>query len=161
MFKTLIYNNQSYENYEINEFGDIKNKSTNHILKKSIHKSGYYYVTLSMGKRGRVKSIKVHKAVAETFLPNPNNYPYVDHIDENKLNCCLSNLQWISAKENINKHWNCILLMNDYCNNRKLTKEEILFIRNNNQISNKQLAKQFNVSSTTISNVKNHYLYIE
>ena len=140
MFKTLVYNGQSYSNFEINELGDVRNISTNHIYKKSISKQGYYFVSLPMGERGKVKYIRVHKAVAETFLPNPDNLPYVDHIDENKLNCCLDNLQWISAKDNTNKHWQHISQLDSYCNNRKLTKSDVNIIRANKNISNKQLA---------------------
>lgn len=160
MFKELIYNGQSYNNFEINELGDVRNKSTNNILKKSIDKNGYYFISLSMGQRGKVKTIKVHKAVAETFLPNPDNLPFVDHIDENKLNCCLSNLQWISPKDNTNKHWKHVLQTEDYCDNRKLTKEDVIYIRTHNNLSGRQLANKFNVSRTTIFNVRNYYQYV-
>ncbi|MBQ3945814.1 MAG: HNH endonuclease [Alphaproteobacteria bacterium] len=159
LFKTLIYDGKNYENFKINELGDIKNIKTNRILKWSSDKKRYYFVTLPLGKRGLVKSIKIHKAMAETFLPNPNNLPYVDHIDEEKTNCQLSNLQWLSAKDNTNKHWKKILLNSNYCNNRKLTKEQVQYIKEHKDISNKKLANQFNVSTTTISNVKHNRLY--
>lgn len=159
MFKTLIYGNKTYENFEINETGNVKNIKTGRLLKWSVDKKGYYFVTLPLGKRGMVKSVKIHKAIAETFIPNPNNLPYVDHIDEDKSNCHLSNLQWISAKSNTNKHWEKILLNDEYCNNRKLTKEQVEYIRTHKEISNRVLAEKFNVSKTTIMNVKQNRLY--
>jgi hypothetical protein len=48
------------------------------------------------------KTLKVHRVVAETYLPNTNNLPQVNHIDENKKNNCVSNLEWITNAENIN-----------------------------------------------------------
>lgn len=161
MYKTLIYDGQPYPNFEINELGDVRNISTNHIYKKSINQRGYYFITLPMGGRGKVKGIKVHKAVAETFIPNPDNLPFVDHIDENKLNCRLENLQWITAKDNTNKHWKHMLQFDSYCNNRKLTKSDVDIIRANKDVPNKELAKQFNVSTTTVSNIKKNYLYVD
>ena len=161
MFKELVYGKCIYKDYEINEQGDIRSKKTNKILKKTINKYGYYAVSLSMGKRGKVKTIKVHKAIAETFLPNPDNLPFVDHIDENKLHCEVSNLQWISAKDNIKKHWKMVLENNRYCNNRKLTEKEVLYIRNHKEISWSKLAKMFNVSKTTIRNIKKYIVYTD
>lgn len=47
------------------------------------------------------KTMKVHRLVAETYLPNPNNLPQVNHIDENKKNNCVSNLEWVTCAENV------------------------------------------------------------
>lgn len=49
---------------------------------------------------GKVKHRKVHRLVALTYIPNPENKPEVDHIDENKDNCFLTNLRWATSKEN-------------------------------------------------------------
>lgn len=49
---------------------------------------------------GKKKDFSLHRLVAEAFLPNPNNLPFVNHKDGNKLNNCLENLEWISAKNN-------------------------------------------------------------
>lgn len=68
------------------------------ILSPGIQKSGYLYVTLS--KEGKSKTFRVHRLVAEAFLPNPDNLSDVDHIDEDKSNNSIENLRWLAHKEN-------------------------------------------------------------
>lgn len=160
MFKDLIYTGIKYDNFEINEFGDIRNKKTGTIYKKSINIGGYYYVTLPLGERGKVKGIRVHKALAEVFIPNPNGHNVVHHKDENKLNISLDNLEWTTNKGNTQAYLQNRYAENPYANNRKLTKLDVEFIRNNKNISNSKLANMFNVSKVTILNVKNNKLYI-
>lgn len=58
-----------------------------------MNKKGYIILTLPMGKRGSVKTIRLHKALAETFIPNPNGYSIVHHKDENPSNFSLNNLE--------------------------------------------------------------------
>ena len=101
-------------------------------------------------KEKKKKAIRIHKAVAETFIPNPLKLEFVNHIDEDKTNCNISNLEWVSAKENTNKH----LELNPTSNNRKLSKEDVEEILQST-LSERKLAKKFNVSKTAIHNVKN------
>jgi len=51
---------------------------------------------------GDRKKFPVHRLVASTFIPNPNNYPQINHKDEDKTNNSISNLEWCTAKYNIN-----------------------------------------------------------
>lgn len=60
---------------------------------------GYMIVTLCDGK-GKRQNKRVHRLLMETFIPNPNNYPHINHIDGNKLNNSLDNLEWCSVKHN-------------------------------------------------------------
>ena len=70
------------------------------ILKADKEGSGYYQVWLSKdGKRGRYK---VHRLVAQAFIPNPNNLPEVNHKDEDKANNCVENLEYCSRLYNAN-----------------------------------------------------------
>ena len=85
------------EFYEISDLGRIKSLISNGlILKQSLDKDGYCVVTLKR------KQFKVHRLVAMTFIPNPNNLPQVNHKDENKTNNTVDNLEWCDAKYNIN-----------------------------------------------------------
>lgn len=64
-------------------------------------RTGYLMVRL-YGKRG-FKTITLHRLVAQTFIPNPDNLPEVNHKDENKANNCVDNLEWCTSK--YNKHY--------------------------------------------------------
>lgn len=70
------------------------------ILKKHISKNGY--VMISLSKNGKVSHKTLHRMVAETFIPNPNNYRCINHKDENKENNIVENLEWCTNKYNSN-----------------------------------------------------------
>lgn len=163
MERNLIYDGTTYENFLINEHGEIKNILTNHIYKHSIHKTGYCMVYLPMGKRGKVKSIRVHKAVAETFIPNPNKLSIVHHKDGNKSNPDYTNLEWTTSKKNTEYYFNELKKSTEYYNNRKLNKDDIEKIKMyaNLQMSHRKIARLFNVSKTTISRLLNGEKYRE
>lgn len=94
-----IYN---YDNYMIDENGNVFNKTTNKYLKGSIGENGYKYYRLSQN--NHKKMYYAHRLVAEHFLNNPNNFPVVNHIDGNKLNNNINNLEWVTYSENT-KYW--------------------------------------------------------
>ena len=96
-------NIEGYDNYEISDFGNVRNKKTNKILKHSTATIGYYSVGLY--KNRKMKTCFIHRLMAENFIPNPHNKPEVDHIDRNPLNNCISNLRWATKSENqLNKN---------------------------------------------------------
>jgi hypothetical protein len=68
------------------------------LLKTSINSTGYHQVNLC--KNGTSKIYKVHRLLALTYLPNPNNYPCVNHKDCNRLNNNLNNLEWCTHQYN-------------------------------------------------------------
>lgn len=85
--------------YEVSDQGNIRSlcgryKNKSNILKPSKGSKGYLIVTLCNGEQQ--KSCSVHKLVARAFIPNPNNYPCINHKDENKENNSVSNLEWCS-----------------------------------------------------------------
>lgn len=91
--------------YEISNFGRVKSLGNDKsrkekILKPIKDKGGYLYVGLC--RDGKGKWFKVHRLVAEAFLPNPEGFEQVNHKDENKSNNCSSNIEWCSHKYNSN-----------------------------------------------------------
>lgn len=163
MERKLIYGGTTYDDFSITEHGEIKNLRTNHIYKNSVNKSGYCNVYLPLGVRGKIKAIRVHKAVAETYIPNPNNLPYVHHKDGNKENPDYRNLEWVTAQKNTQYRLNELKRNTEYYNNRKLSTEDIKQIKMyiNSNVSHRKIAKIFNVSSTTIHNLLNGKYYKE
>lgn len=99
MIKKLIPN---FENYEICDNGDVYNLTTAKILKGSIGENGYKYYRLS--KDGKKKMFYAHRLVAEAFIDNPTDLPVVNHIDGNKLNNNINNLEWTTYSDNT-KAW--------------------------------------------------------
>ena len=91
---------EGYDNYKINDNGDIYNIKKGKLIKTTIFNNRYRFATL--WKNGKSKKFKVSRLVAQAFIPNPNNLPCVNHKDENKLNDSVSNLEWCSYSYNIN-----------------------------------------------------------
>jgi hypothetical protein len=102
IWKRMIYHGEDLGDfYLVSNIGDIKGVKTGKIRSKNINHEGYYFVSVSLGSRDIKPCIKVHRAVAETFLDNPNNYPMINHKDGNKLNNHVENLEFCTNQENI------------------------------------------------------------
>ena len=87
--------------YEVNTEGVVRNKLNGNIIKGDINNAGYYRVCL--WNKNHIPSKQRffrHRLVAETFIENPLNLPQVNHIDGDKSNNHISNLEWCSQKEN-------------------------------------------------------------
>ncbi len=97
MYKPLVIN-EKITQYLISDNGEIKNIKTNKNLKGTI-RNGYKMVKLTI--EGNKKDYLVHRLVAITFLDNPFNLPQVNHKDKDKLNNSISNLEWVSIKDNM------------------------------------------------------------
>ena len=81
-----------YPNYLIYDDGRIWSKTSNRFLKPYLGNNGYYQ--LGLFKNNKQKSYKIHRLIALHYIPNPNKYLEVDHIDRNPLNNNISNLRW-------------------------------------------------------------------
>lgn len=90
---------QVNDRYEVSSFGRVRNKATKQILNPSVATSGYLVVNLTFP-GGIQKVFTIHRLVAQTFIPNPEGKPQVNHIDGNKTNPNAENLEWVSPKEN-------------------------------------------------------------
>ena len=86
--------------YEVSNIGRVKN-SKGRILKPYINNKGYKCIKFQI--KRLLTYYLIHRLVAENFIPNPNNYPCVDHIDSNKQNCSDTNLEWVTQKENMQR----------------------------------------------------------
>jgi hypothetical protein len=64
-------------------------------------RNGLMYVAVTLSKNGESRSYSVHRLVAEAFIPNPDNFPEVNHKDKNTTNNCVNNLEWCTRQYNI------------------------------------------------------------
>ena len=97
----MIWKKVEGYNYEVSDDGQVRNYKTKKLLKQGVNKSyPYARVSFSLGCSGTPKIMFIHRLVAEAFINNPENKPQVNHIDGNKLNNNVTNLEWVTAKEN-------------------------------------------------------------
>lgn len=91
--------------YEISNLGKIRSfkKNRERILKLSKNTNGYLHVGLL--KDNKKHCWLLHRLLATIFIPNPENKPFINHIDGNKLNNSMCNLEWCTQKENVNHAW--------------------------------------------------------
>ena len=128
------------------------------ILKPGIDKKGYLRCSLSHN--GKSKTFKIHRLVAEAFIPNPENKPQVNHINGDKLNNNVSNLEWCDQSENMKHACKMGLKLLGGENNpaSKLTAKDVEYIKTHYNASDENfngvaLSKKFGVNRKTISRI--------
>lgn len=147
---------EHFNNYSVSQIGQIKNNKTGKILSPSISPNGYLKVILRKNNISYTRSI--HRLVAEAFVSNSENKETVNHIDGNKLNNTYSNLEWLSYRKNM-EHAITTGLRKDLgegSKNAKLTTHQVVEILNlakEDKLKNKEIAKQFNISSAYVSQI--------
>ena len=115
IWKRMIYHGEDLGDYYlVSNTGEIKGVKTGKIRSKNINHEGYYYVSVSLGSKDNKAYIKIHRAVAETFLDNINNYPIINHKDGNKLNNNINNLEYCTYKQNANHAVENNLMTNEH-----------------------------------------------
>lgn len=120
--------------------------------------NGYLYcgITYPDGQKQR----RVHTLVAEAYLPNPNNYPIVMHLDNNKTNCDINNLKWGTISENTKQAFNDKLQINDKSWNDSQSIAVCNFTLDGKYLNSYgsvgEASRQLNVTKTTILNQCNH-----
>jgi hypothetical protein len=97
---------KSYDNYSVSNFGNVRNDTTNRILKPGINSRGYCYVNLC--NNNKKQNMTIHRLIALAFIPNPDNKKCIDHIDNSKINNNINNLRWVTYSENnMNRSMHC------------------------------------------------------
>lgn len=142
--------------YQVSNLGRVK--SEYQILKPKKGNQPYYSVSLS--REGKVDFRRIHRLVAQAFVPNPEGKGVVDHIDNNKLNNMVDNLQWMTVKENTSKAFSeGRMPTGEQVLGSKLTKVKVLEIKalyNLGDITQALLGEQFGVSRQQISKIVNN-----
>ena len=121
------------------------------------------YVLVSLGKRGKIRKEKVHRVVAIAFVPNPSKKPEVNHKDGDKKNNNVSNLEWVTRKENASHGYKNGFLRNpptghgEAASNSKLNNHQVIQIKNlllEKRVRQVDIAKKFNVGITAIERIR-------
>ena len=146
IWKEIHIENVDISGYFISSLGRFKNKKCVIMSNYKPHHSGYIYL------RVNIKKYALHRLVALTFLENIDNKPYVNHIDGNKLNNNVNNLEWVTASEN-NSHAHEIGLTTGH------TRKIIQYDLEMNQIKEfkkiKEASGALNISLSCIKDVLN------
>ena len=145
------------DNYIISDEGIIKNIATDRIINPWLNNNGYRYVTLNLEETR--KNYRVHRLVAEKFIPNPNILPQVNHKDGNKQNNKIDNLEWCDSSYNVQHAIKQGLIPLGVNNKRsKLSQEDVDYIKQHYIKRDKELGcaglgRRFNVDKKVIYNV--------
>lgn len=93
---------QDWPMYEVSTSGQVRSVKTKKVMApwESRRRGGVTDLRVTLSSGGKKKGLRIHRLMAKAFLPNPENLPEVDHIDGNPHNNNLSNLEWVTTKEN-------------------------------------------------------------
>lgn len=150
-----------YENYEIDEYGNIFNSNGIKMHQFLTYKN---YMQISLCKNGKNKTYAVHRLLGLAYIDNPDNKPEINHIDGNRVNNIVENLEWVTHAENmqhsyrVNRRTNC----GENNPNAILTEEKVATIRSLfeiDKISRKELAIMFNINYQTVAKIIRNELW--
>lgn len=139
-------------NYLITEDGKIYSKTSKKFLSPATNDNGYLVVSLE-GKNKRV-----HRLVATEYIPNPENKPEVNHIDGDKKNNHVVNLEWVTSKENKEHAWMLKLykdIRQEHCNAIHTDKTIHLLCKDlEDGLRNKDISEKYGVSKDLVAHIK-------
>lgn len=104
VWKTCIYNGVTYDGYEVSTEGKVRSlnyRGHGKVQELKQRKNDRGYLSVILCKNGKTKHCRVNRLVAEVFIPNPNNKPTVNHINEQKDDNRVENLEWATHKEQV------------------------------------------------------------
>lgn len=151
MFKIIPH----YPNYEVSNTGIVRNRTTGNNLKWADNGKGYKFVHLYNSATPKGRGCLVHRLVLSTFKPIDGNYD-VNHIDGNKSNNNLENLEWVTKSQNTRHAHTTGLFKN------KLSIDDVLKIKELLRTTNKtysEIGREFGVRHSTIWKIANGTLY--
>ena len=138
---------KDYPSYLISSDGKVYSTKSNRYIKQHKHHKGYAIVRLSY--EGKRKNVRVHRLIAKAFIPNPNNYPIVRHLNDNKEDNRMCNLAWGTNSDNMKD-----MFSNGYKSHlRHLSEEQISEIKCKYSTGNytyKTLAELYGVASYVV-----------
>lgn len=154
--------------FMISNHGRVWSKRTNKILSQGTNKKGYKVLSSKIGGRnGKYICKRVHRWVAEVFVDNPEDKPFVNHDDCDKSNNYYKNLEWCTSKEN-SEHASKNNLFNPQKgfdnSSSKFNEDDITYIRTlykprHKLFGARSFAREFNTHHSVISNIINNKSY--
>lgn len=151
--------------YSVDKNGNVYSEQTTMSRRKGILKPEIKngYLSVNLYKNGKCKHHYVHRLIAETFIPNPNNYREINHIDCNKHNNAVSNLEWCDRKGNLQHSYNNGLKRaREKHGGCKLSEKQVAEIRAaRGKITQRELANEYGVKQCTISAIQHGRIWKE
>lgn len=141
--------------------GGTKIRNIPLLRKIQVNTSGY--LDLALQKNKKQYTVSIHRLIAMAFIPNPQRLPEVNHIDGNKFNNSIENLEWVSSRNNQLHAYRTGLkrkLKHEQNPKAILNREQVLEIFNS-ALTQRQLSEKYSVSMACINNVKNGYAWCE
>ncbi len=158
--------------YEVSNLGRVRSKTriaqrwnailclSGRVLKPRRSKAGTHgkgYPNVALSANGEVHCHTIHRLVAEAFIPNPENRPWINHKDGDKYNCHIYNLEWVTRREN-ELHAIRLGLCNQGINNAsaKLTEVQVIEIRSRyvpGKVTYEQLGREYGMAGGTIRDI--------
>ena len=136
--------------YQISSFGNVRSLRFNRIkVLKPGHSQNYFTYEFSVNHIGEVKT--AHRLVAEAFIPNPNNLPYINYKDGNKHNNHAENLEWCTASENVKHAYATGLAPRHAAHQNQPNQKGVLEVNTNTfYFSIRECARQLGIKRDTI-----------
>ena len=153
---------KQFKDYLIYEDGTVISLLTGKFITKRVGPKGYYQINLCID--GKCKTFMFHRLIAQAFLDNPNALPCVNHIDGNKLNNEISNLEWVTYSENTQHAIKTGLshpAKGESTKHGRFSEEDIINIRNLSKQgkSQYQIASLYNVTRGAIQQILERRAY--
>lgn len=152
---------EGFDEYFIADDGSIYHN--NRKLKTTLDKDGYVQIGITVNRK--TKTMKVHRLVAKAFISNPNDLKEVNHIDGDKQNNSVGNLEWCSHAENLaHASANKLFRYGEQHQNSKLSQQnanEIRKLHSEGNFTQKELAKKFGTTPMVVNRIVRGMTYIE